>query len=41
MSFIQRGAGLSLRDRGRSPIIRGEEPHHPEGGAPSSGGSSE
>jgi len=31
MSFLQRGAGLSLRDRGRSSTIRGEELHHLEG----------
>ena len=31
MSFLQRGAGLSLRDRGRSSTIRREELHHPEG----------
>jgi len=41
MSFLQRGAGLSLRDRGRSSTIRKEELYHPGGGAPPSGRSSE
>ena len=31
MSLLQRGAGLSLRDRGRSSTMRGEELHHPDG----------
>ena len=40
MSFLQRRAGLSLRDGGRSSTIRREELHHPEGGAPPSRGRS-